>query len=262
MDKRTRSPNYPALSLPQAIERAGLIYRNQHTHAAPREVVVKSMGFAGINGASATAYSALLKYGLLDRHGEDAKLSERAMSILHPNSGEERQQAIRDAASDPVLFQELSERFPGRLPVEEVLRNYLIRKNFAPAALPTVILAYRETMDLVESEVGTFDSPHTSAVESTEFTTSQSHDILPGGVSYLGIPTVNQKDERSIGRHDFEDGSYVRVVASADLDTDLALTWVEILVENKRRELTMLTRRVPVVIKKAGKSDDSGERDA
>ena len=44
-------------------------------------------------------------------------------------------------------------------------------------------------------------------------------------------------DERSIGRYDFEGGSYVRIAASEGLDTETALDMVEILIELKRKEL-------------------------
>src|SRR5271155_5888309 len=116
MDKRVRSPNYPSLSLPEALEKVKLVYERQHTYGAPREVVVKSMGYNGINGASATAISALHKYGLLEGRGEEVRVSDRAMRYLNPMSDEERAEAIRDAAFEPTLFRELSEKFPGRLP--------------------------------------------------------------------------------------------------------------------------------------------------
>src|SRR5438477_144269 len=110
--KRIRSPNYPALSLPDAIEKAAALYRVQHTHAAPREVAVRGMGYNTLNGASATAISALHKYGLLDRVGDEVKISDRALRILHPEPLEERSAAILEAAREPPLFGELAERFP------------------------------------------------------------------------------------------------------------------------------------------------------
>src|SRR5208283_4724151 len=107
--------------------------------AAPREVVAKSMGYAGISGASSTAISALHKFGLLEKVGEELKVSDRAMRIIAPHSPEERGSAIQEAAFDPPLFSELLERFPGQLPNEDLLRNFLVRKGFAPAALSQVI---------------------------------------------------------------------------------------------------------------------------
>ena len=154
MEKRVRSPNYPALSLVEALDKVAGIYRQIHNHAGPREVIAKAMGYAGLNGASATAISALHKYGLLERSGEEIKVSDRAMRIMHPHAPAERAEAIRQAAFEPQLFAELNERFPDHMPNDELLRNYLVRKGFAPAALTAVISAYRDTSDMVERELG------------------------------------------------------------------------------------------------------------
>jgi hypothetical protein len=179
MEKRLRSPNYPALSLPDAIEKVGMLYRAQHTHAAPREIVAKGMGYNTLNGASATAISALHKYGLLDRIGEEIKVSDRAMRILHPHSPRERGKAIQEAAYEPPLFAELRERFPGQMPSDDLLRNFLIRNGFAPAALTPVMLAYRETSEMAEREGRAHDSPREQAQEHAAMP-SQSSAALAG----------------------------------------------------------------------------------
>src|SRR5262249_12421477 len=146
------------MSLPTAIEKTEVLYRNQHTHSAPREVAVKSMGYNSLNGASATAISALHKYGLLERIADEVKVSDRALQIFHPHSPEERAAAIRAAAAEPQLFAELAQRFPGQLPNAELLRNYLVRNGFSPAAAEHVISAYRETSEFVKREAGAYDS--------------------------------------------------------------------------------------------------------
>jgi hypothetical protein len=43
--------------------------------------------------------------------------------------------------------------------------------------------------------------------------------------------------ERPIGRYDYEHGSYIKIVASGDVDTKTALEMVETLIALKRREL-------------------------
>src|SRR5665213_3524203 len=145
-----------------------MIFSNQHTHGAPREVVAKSMGYNTLNGASATAISALIKYGLLEGRGEEIKISDRAMRIMHPQSQAEKAEAIREAATCPDLFQELAEKFPGRMPAEDVVRSYLIRRGFAEAALSPVVLAYRETNEFVEREGSAYDSPQATPSEAPQ----------------------------------------------------------------------------------------------
>jgi hypothetical protein len=157
-EKRIRSPNYPAISLPAAIERISALYKNQNRHAAPREVVANSLGFRSLSGPAATVISTLFKYGLLERVGTEAKISERALQILFPNSREERESAIRVAANEPQLFAELNERFPGG-GSDALLRNYLTRRNFSPSALDDVILAFKETAEFALQEAPSNDSP-------------------------------------------------------------------------------------------------------
>ena len=249
MEKRTRSPNYPSLSLPEALDKVRLIYQIQHTHGAPREVVVKSMGYAGINGASATAISALSKYGLLEGRGDEIRVSDRAMRFLNPLNDQERSEAILEAAREPLLFQELTEKFPGPLPNEEVLRNYLIRNGFAPAAVSGVILAYRETLAYAEREARGLSPASVEATESPPYSSVGAAIPAPTtpGPGSTTTPPRGQEPailgERSLGRHDFDDGSFVRIAASIDLETEEALDWIVFLVDAKRRELKMRQER-------------------
>ncbi|MBC7101919.1 MAG: hypothetical protein H5U13_01650 [Parvibaculum sp.] len=237
MEKRVRSPNYPSMSLAEAIQRAALVYKNQHTHGAPREVVAKSMGYNSLNGASATSISALIKYGLLEGRGDEIKISDRAMCILHPQSPEEKAEAIRQAAREPELFRDLAERFPGRMPAEDVLRNYLIRNGFAPAAVSSVILAYRETCEFAEREAGAYDSG--SVPVSTEapamHSTPQSHSAAP--TPNAGKSLYNQFDERNVARYDFEGGGFVRISVGGAIETEQALSMAETLIDLKRKEI-------------------------
>jgi hypothetical protein len=158
MERRIRSPNYPALSLPDALNRVTKLYEANHRHPAPREIVARGMGYNTLNGASATAISALQKYGLLDRDGDELRVSERAIKILNPLSLSERCEAIRQAANEPHLFAELNERFPGQRPTDDLLRNYLIRRGFAPSAVTAVIAAYRETSEMAAEAKDADDS--------------------------------------------------------------------------------------------------------
>jgi hypothetical protein len=231
--KRIRSPNYPALSLPDAIEKVTALYRVQHTHSAPREVVVRGMGYNSLNGASATAISALHKYGLLERAGDEVKISDRALRILHPESLEERATAILEAAREPPLFSELAERFPGRVPNDDLLRNYLIRRGFAPSAVTAVTVAYRETSEMAEREASRHDSGH----EPTESVVMPQRFDNP---TQFFPPTITQTPppgERLLGRYDYEDGSYIKIAAAGGVDTEEALEMVETLIKMKRQEL-------------------------
>jgi hypothetical protein len=258
VEKRIRSPNYPALSLPDAVAKVAQIYGEIHTHSAPREVIAKAMGYAGLNGASATAVSALHKYGLLERvGGDEVKVSERALQIAHPHSPAERARAIRDAANSPILFAELQEKFPGRRPNEELLRNYLVRKGFAPAALSAVISAYRETSEMVDGDGGVYDSVPVQSREEPDMEPAAQQMSTPLRAQATSL--VRQKDdenERTISRYDFEGGQHVRIMASEEIETEEALDMVETMIELKRKELARKKRHP---ISPPVSNDDEGE---
>ncbi len=149
---RVRSPNYPALSLPEAIERIRKVYEKEHIHKAAPEVVAKDLNYSGLNGASMSVISALKKYGLLEEVGKDLKVSSQALTILvDPKDSVERAKLIREAAVSPALFSELRNQYGDGVPSDENLRSYLLKRGFAPAMVDAPIRSYRETMELVSS---------------------------------------------------------------------------------------------------------------
>lgn len=155
---KTRSPNYPAVGLPEAIKRARMIWDKERHGRMSQDVAVKHMGYNTLNGASMGVVSALRKYGLLDGDGGALKLSADAMSILHdgPDSPE-RKAALRRAAFAPALFQEFHAEFGDHVPSEDNLRSYLLKRGFIPSAASSVNRAYRETVALVEEEAGDYN---------------------------------------------------------------------------------------------------------
>jgi hypothetical protein len=240
MIKRVRSPNYPAISLSAALDRVTALYRAHHKYAVSRELAAKAIGFGGLHGVSATAISALQKYGLVTKADDnEIKVSERALRILHPRSPEERAQAIKEAAYDPPLFAELRSQFDGTIPDEELLRNYLIHKGFAPAALASVITAYRETSEMAEGE----EQAHDLAGDQPDKEPAAMPPVIPTLDPANRVSVAQQAKaeseipERPIGRYDFEDGSYVRIVAGGEIDTEEALEMVETLIDLKRKEI-------------------------
>src|SRR4030095_10215657 len=87
--KRTinRGPNFPAISLPKAIERAQGLYDIEKRNAVPAEVALRHWGYTNPKSSSATmTMAALRSYGLLDYVGSgktlQVKLSPRALKVL------------------------------------------------------------------------------------------------------------------------------------------------------------------------------------
>lgn len=153
--RKGRSPNYPAISLPDAISRAELVYKKEHTHPAPPEVIAKAMGYSGLSGKSLTVVSALKKYGLLEETDSGLKISQDGLRILvGTKTSPERSDSIRKAAKAPQLFAELMDRFGDSLPSDDNLRSHLLLKNFLPGTVDGAIRAYRETVEYTLNEAG------------------------------------------------------------------------------------------------------------
>lgn len=152
---KVRSPNYPTIGLRDAVARARKIYDQEQRHPADRSTLAKALGYGGINGASVTLISTLVKYGLLEPAGErdHMRVSPIAMDILlHDRGDAERVQAVRRAAFRPPLFAELRDRYPGGMPSEQNLRNYLTKRGFSQRAGDAAVRAYRDTMSFLNEE--------------------------------------------------------------------------------------------------------------
>jgi len=236
MEKRVRSPNYPALSLKEAIDKLTLLYKNNHRHAAPREAVAKGMGYGGLSGASATAISALNKYGLLEKLGEDLRVSERGMQILAPHSPQERATALIEAAYEPRLFAELRERFPGQqMPNADILKNFLVRNGFAPAAVTAALLAYRETVEFVNTEAAGYDSAMTNAEREPQ--SLQTHTVQPSLARPLPPAIDADDDYEEIGGLGFKGVGFVKITATPGLSPEKALNMAQQIINMMKDEL-------------------------
>ena len=151
---RVRSPNYPAFGLGEAIEKTKALYERQHRTSEPRDVVFKHMGYSGENGRSLKAISALTKYGLLDEQKDgNYRISELAINILFPESGEAKDAALKEAALSPALWREIYERWQNVKPTPESLEAYLVRRGFNMNAIEPIARSYAEIFDLVSTRV-------------------------------------------------------------------------------------------------------------
>jgi hypothetical protein len=150
---RTRSPNYPYIGLPAAIERVRKVYDKEHQGRMSKLVVAKHLGFGGLNGISVSVISALGKYGLLANIGDELQVSDDALTILvDPPDSEDHAQALRRAALKPELFTELHKHFGGTIPSDVNLLAYLQKHGFTANAAALAAKSFRETMQLISGQ--------------------------------------------------------------------------------------------------------------
>lgn len=159
---RVRSPAYPALSLPAAIDMIRKVYLAQQKTAEPREVVFLHMGYAGRSGRSEKSISALIKYGFLEKSSDgNYKVSDRAVSILYPDSEDPSSEhtSLKAAALEPDLYRKIFDRWDSR-PSESSLEAFLIREGFNVKYVDKVARSFYETYDLVSRIDVSYDSPY------------------------------------------------------------------------------------------------------
>jgi hypothetical protein len=150
---RARSPEYPAISLKEAMDRVKMVYGKDYQNRVSREVIAAHMGYKSLSGASLPVLSALMKYGLLEGRADETHVSDLAVALLaHASGTPEYQEALRRASAYPELFAELDERFPDGKASEQAIRAYLLTRKFIPSAADAAIRAYRDTKAFVASE--------------------------------------------------------------------------------------------------------------
>lgn len=162
--KRFRSPPYPYLGLPKAIEKAGLLFQKAQHHPVGLNVLASAWGMSAQSGSLLKSAAALIQFGLIKDHGSgDARkfqLTEAARRIIQdadPNS-ERRQVLIKAAAVSPSIHKELWEKFgnPDQLS-DALLKNHLLfdrteigEAPFSDTSADEVIQTYREALSFAK----------------------------------------------------------------------------------------------------------------
>lgn len=154
MSGKMRSPKYPSTPLEQAIEYIDKIHSIERANPIDREVAAKALGYSGISGRSATVLASLIQYGLLEKAGKnEVRVTDRAVEILYPDNPTSRRRALKDAAENPTLFQQISARFTDGLPSENALRSFFVKEGFTNTAIPAAIKAFQETFSYLENTI-------------------------------------------------------------------------------------------------------------
>ncbi len=151
---RTRSPAYPSIDLRTAVERAGVLWREEGRHPTAVNVAMTHWGYKAESSTGFQTVAALKKFNLVESEGgtgEDRliKLSPIALTILQEDDAPpaERQAALRVAALGPRIHAELWDRFGTELPSSPSLRRFLVmEKAFNESVVDHLIEEYRATM--------------------------------------------------------------------------------------------------------------------
>jgi hypothetical protein len=161
-----RSPNYPQLTLEEAIQRVRPLYEAAHTYPTDKQVIAENLGYGGLHGKSLTLIGALRRYNLLEAAGDGMKVSDDAVALLELPAGEsEHMAALERAAFAPRLFAQMHSEFGTNLPNDVTLRHYLIKQGFLPKAADEVIRVYRANLEFVTAEIDAYNGPMQRSVQ-------------------------------------------------------------------------------------------------
>jgi hypothetical protein len=172
---KERSPNYPGVSLEDAVKNAQMLFKVASRTAVAPVVAVKAWGYSGLNGVSRVKLAALRAYGLSETEkGGNVKLSRRGLTLsMRSHDSPEYASAIKEAALAPSIFQELYETKSGV--ADEALKHHLVAdRKFSPDGAKRVIEIYRANCEFanldgvrynddIEEE---FDMPQTNRLTS------------------------------------------------------------------------------------------------
>jgi hypothetical protein len=154
--KPGRSPGYPGISLPEAIEKAKILWKTQRTNAVAPQTAMEALGYKAGSGTSRRVIAALLQFGLLSEEGKGdsrkLRLTEDARQLaLLPDGHEDAPPIIREMALRPKIYSEMIAKWPETLPLDREIRLFLTRdKSYNEDTVPGLIEDFRKTYEFAE----------------------------------------------------------------------------------------------------------------
>ena len=151
--KRNRSPQYPSISLPDALDRVHEIYDHEEFNWVNARIASSHWGYSPKSSSSIRLLSALTQYGLIEsRSGSgnrEIRLTELAKSIIRDSRSEspDREAALREAALKPAVIQEAWTRWGTSPPSTDQMAHEVEHDlGFNPNSIPVFIAVYEETI--------------------------------------------------------------------------------------------------------------------
>lgn len=143
---RMRSPNFPALTLEEAMKVAGELYSKVRKVTLDREAAAKELGYSGLTGRSLKVLGALNQYGLIDNVSKGkCHVTDLAETALHGFPEEEKAGAIRRAARSPALFRAIFDEYGEDIQSEHAIRSLLLKRGFTDKGVESALQSFLAT---------------------------------------------------------------------------------------------------------------------
>lgn len=220
MASRSRSPNYPSLSLGEAIEAVRPVYAKERRAKFPRLALAAHLGYSSMNGRALAKIGALRAYGLIDGREDALTVSQTALALLEaPAGSRDRTVAYQNAFLAPPLFRRIKEEHGDQTPSPETLRWWLQQEGYAGDAADRALRVFLESADLVsretESRGSTDGDLEADDAEADEFV--QSDPALRGAFAEVGRRAREAEHRVRRDTEDLRTGAHERVLQSGML---------------------------------------------
>lgn len=188
---KMRSPNYPAMGLSDALQRVRALWAKEKRTPVSPAVAAEAIGYRGLSGPSRTALASMKKYGLVDNDDRSIRVSDLALSIMHPSDAETGLAAVQQAALNPELFRQMFEKL--RDASDGALKSYLITKlEFSEVGARQLIRAYRDTLAVAKLDgPASYPSQAMAELDHSEIPYNEALDFLP--VVHMAHRTLDHK---------------------------------------------------------------------
>ena len=148
---RMRSPNYPALSLEDAVKATKTLWDKNRCATISREAVAKDLGYSGLTGRSLQVLGALNQYGLTENVSKGyMRVTKDGEQVLIGFPEDVKRKAISRASRSPAFFGDIYERFEGAVPGENAVRFFLLQGGFTNDGVEKAMKVFADTNRFVE----------------------------------------------------------------------------------------------------------------
>jgi hypothetical protein len=148
---RMRSPNFPQLSLEEALTIVGKLYGKVRKTTVDRDVAAKELGYTGLTGRSLKVLGALNQYGLIDNTSKgQCRVTDLAEQALHGFPEAEKAGAIQRAARSPGLFSAIFDQFGEDISSEHAIRSFLLKRGFTDQGVASALESFLATQRYAE----------------------------------------------------------------------------------------------------------------
>lgn len=154
-----RSPNFPSISLSDALAKARVLYDKDKRASSSLKTVLGHLGFGQqLSGSAGRVISAFRQFGLLEETGGQYRITEAAMRIFTlSESAPERIAAIQEAAKKPAIYRDVLAQYADGLPSDAAFKDFLIlKKKFNPDSVDTFIRVFKATMEFAKLTPGAY----------------------------------------------------------------------------------------------------------